>query len=247
MRTLAIAFLTGILGAVLAVVGGEITTRAHHVSDFEGGRGMLLAFVILPAGFIVGAIIGGVAAKKWPGPGFGGFAQAQLIGWGITAALALMVFGFAWWRAPRPPQVGGEDVDLAIEVRMPEGRTLPDTTFTVLFTSQGYGDDRRNADLYLDRTSMSDGRVVIPGLAILYNQSSRRYLVVNDTDGKHYWFDLPLRGRPAAKDLEWTDWWPAPGQSATRDINGNGGFQIRYRLQKTPAGDPGGTTEGAQQ
>ncbi len=244
MRTLAIAFLCGLLGAVLAALGGEVTTRAHGVSDFEGGRGMLIAFVILPAGFIVGAIIGGVVAKKWPAPGFGGFAQAQLIGWGITAALTFLVFGFAWWRAPRPPTIDGQDVDLAIEVRMPEGRSVPDTSFTVLFPTQGYGDDRRNADLQLDRTSVSEGRVVIPGMAILYNQSSRRYLIVNDTDGKHYWFDLPLRGHPSAKDLEWTAWWPAPGEAATRDINGNGGFQIRYRVQKVAAGSPGGSTNG---
>jgi hypothetical protein len=57
--------------------------------------------------------------------------------------------------------------------------------------------------------------------------------VVNDREGKYYWFDLPLRAKPRAEDLEWTEWWPAPGRTATSDINRNGGFQIRYRVQKT--------------
>jgi hypothetical protein len=45
------------------------------------------------------------------------------------------------------------------------------------------------------------------------------------------WFDLPLRARPTAADTAWTAWWPGPGERATADVHGNGGFQIRYRVQ----------------
>lgn len=232
MRTFGIALLTAIFGAVLAAVCGDFVTGAFRVSDFEGGRGMLIAFVLIPAGFILGGILGFIVARSVPGTGVGGFAKAQGIAWGASLAIALVVSGLLYWRAPRTPQLDGQDLGLELEVRFPEGRTLPDTSFTVLFTTRGFGDDRANAELDLGRASQSEGRVVIPGTASLNNQSSERFLVVNDTDGKHYWFDLPLRSHPSSKDLEWTAWWPAPGQSATRDVNGNGGFQVRYRVRK---------------
>ena len=152
-----------------------------------------------------------------------------------VSVIAMLVFGFSIWRAPRLPTIDGQSLNLAFEVRMPEGRTAPtgDDEFSVLMTSRGSGDDRRNADLVLDSTSLSEGRVVVPATAPLRTTTSQRFLVVNDTGGKHYWFDLPLAAKPGPDDERWTEWWPAPGQSATADVNGNGGFQIRFRVQKT--------------
>jgi len=236
MRTLLIALLTGAVGAVLAVIGGDMATRAHHVSNMEGGRGMLVVFAIAPAGALLGIIIGFVVARSVPGSGLAGFAKAQGIAGVLMAAVSVLVFGFALWRAPRPPQLEGRSLALELEVRFPAGRGIPDSTgdFSLLLLSRGYGDDRHNAELKLDATTKSDGRVVIPGSALLYTTTRQRFLVVSDVGGQHYWFDLPLRARPRAADESWTDWWPQPGETATSDIHGNGGFQIRYRVQKLP-------------
>ena len=235
MRTILIALINGVAGAILGFLGGDLSTRAHNVSNFEGGRAMGLVFLIAPAGFIVAAAIGVVVALKLPEPGLSGYAKAQGVALLFATGLAVIVFGYAIWRAPRPPMIEGQTLSLEFEVRMPEGRTVPgpEDTFTVLMTSRGYGDDRHNAELRLDATTMSEGRVVIPARAFLRTTTTRRFLVVNDVGGKYYWFDLPLRARPTAADEEWTAWWPAPGQSATVDVNGNGGFQIRYRVLKT--------------
>lgn len=234
MRTVLIAVLNGVAGAVLGFIGGDLATRAHHVSNFEGGRAMGIVFLIVPASFIAAAIIGVVVAHKIPEPGMGGFARAQGVALLLAVVVAVAVFGYAIWRAPTPPKIGGQTLNLDFEVRMPEGRTVPgpDDKFSVLMTSRGFGDDRHNADLRLDATTSSEGRVVIPASAFLYTSTSQRFLVVNDTGGKYYWFDLPLRAKPGSEDEQWTDWWPAPGMSATSDINGNGGFQIRYRVQR---------------
>lgn len=242
MRTILIALITGVAGALLALLGGDLATRAHRVSDFEGGRGMLLVFVIVPAGFLVAGGLGFLVARKMADPGLAGFARAQGVALLGAALLAAAVFGLAYLKAPRAPSLDGQYLNLEFEVRMPEGRVAPDSTdgFTVLMTSRGSGDDRRNADLKVDSIYTSDGRVVIPAAAFLRTTTTQRSLVVNDLEGKYYWFDLPLRARPRAEDEQWTDWWPAPGQSATADINGNGGFQIRYRVQRIP-------TEGANQ
>lgn len=236
MRTLLISLLTGALGAILAFIGGDMATRAHGVSNMEGGRAMAVAFLIGPAGCIVGIIVGIIVAKHSAAPAFAGFARAQGLAWLITAALAILVFGYAIWRAPRAPQLDGQSLNLEFEVRMPEGRSAPDSGagFTVLMTSRGSGDDRKNADLRLDSTTLSEGRVVIPASAFLYTTTTQRFLVINDVGDKHYWFDLPLRASPRSEDESWTGWWPQPGQQATADINGNGGFQIRYRVAKIP-------------
>ena len=234
MRTVLIALINGVAGAILGFIGGDLATRAHNVSNFEGGRAMGIVFLIVPASFVGAAIIGVIVAHRFPQPGMDGFAKAQGIALLGAVVVAAAVFGFAIWRAPRVPMLDGQALALEFEVRMPEGRTVPtaEDDFTILMTSRGSGDDRRNADLLLNSTKTSDGRVVIPANGRLFTSTTQRFLVINDRGEKHYWFDLPLRAEPKAEDLEWTDWWPAPGQTATSDINGNGGFQIRYRVQK---------------
>jgi MFS family permease len=238
MRTFLLALLAAVAGAILAFIGGDMATRAHGVSNMEGGRAMAVVFVIVPVGILVGIIVGVLVAKLAAVPaGAAGLAQAALLAILITSALAILVFGYSIWRAPRQPMINGQHLNLEFEVRMPEGRTAPASSndFSVLVMSRGSGDDRHNADLMLDSASMSDGRVVIPARGYLYTSTTRRFLVVNDGADKHYWFDLPLRAKPRSEDERWTSWWPDAGKSATSDINGNGGFQIRYRVQRIPA------------
>ncbi len=238
MRTLLIAVLTGAVGAVLAVIGGDMTTRAHHVSNMEGGRAMLVLYAIAPAGALLGIIVGVVMARSVPGPGFGAFAKAQGIALLLTSTVSVVVFGFALWRAPRPPELDGQSLTLEFEIRLPPGRAVPDSTgdFSVVLFSRGYGDDRRSADLKLDATTRSDARIVVPASAFLYTTTRQRFLIVNDLGDRHYWFDLPLPARPGRQAETWTDWWPRPGETATTDTHGNGGFQIRYHVQKVPPG-----------
>jgi hypothetical protein len=197
---------------------------------------MLVLFAIAPAGALLGIIIGFVTARSIPGPGFGSFAKAQGIAGLITLAVSAVVFGFALWRAPRPPQLEGQSLRLEFEVRLPPGRTVPDSVddFSVVLLSRGYGDDRRSAELKLDSITESEGRVVIPASALLYTTTRQRFLIVHDVGGQYYWFDLPLDARPRKEAEAWTDWWPKPGETATSDIHGNGGFQIRYRVEKVP-------------
>ncbi len=234
MRTFVLALITAAAGAILAFIGGDMATRAHGVSNMEGGRAMAIVFMIAPAGAIVGVLVGILVSKRFAVPsGAPGFAQSAGLSFLVVSALAIIVFGYSIWSAPREPSINGQHLNLEFEVRMPEGRTVPDTDgdLSVLVLSRGSGDDRHNADLKLDSPTMSDGRVVIPAIGYLYTSTTQRFLVVNDVGDKNYWFDLPLRAKPRAEDEQWTTWWPDSGKSATADINGNGGFQIRYRVQ----------------
>ena len=90
LRVILIALLTAVAGAVLSVVASLYLTELYHVSNFEGGRGMLIFFAIAPLGLIVGFIIGLIVALRSRGTGFGGFAKAQGIALGIAIGLALL-------------------------------------------------------------------------------------------------------------------------------------------------------------
>src|SRR5207249_8030772 len=76
LRVIVISFLTAITGAVLSVVASLYLTELYHVSDFEGGRGMLIFFALAPLGLIVGFIIGLIVALRSRGTGFGGVCQS---------------------------------------------------------------------------------------------------------------------------------------------------------------------------
>jgi hypothetical protein len=234
VRTFFVALGAAVAGVVLSCVGGDFATRAHGVSNIEGGRAMLVAFAIAPAGALVAFITGFVTARKIRAPGFVGYVKAQLAALALVTALAFVVFGYAVWRAPRPPLLDGQPLALDFEVRMPDGRAAPSSMdlFSVLMTSNGQGDDRHLAELRWEEVGKSDGRVVIPASARLHTTTRERFLVVNDVGGAFYWFDLPLAAHPRHEDESWSAWWPKAGETATRDIHGNGGFQIRYRVRK---------------
>jgi len=55
LRVIGIAFLTAIAGAVLSVVASLYLTELYHVSNFEGGRGMLIFFALAPLGLMASA------------------------------------------------------------------------------------------------------------------------------------------------------------------------------------------------
>jgi MFS family permease len=87
LRVIAIAFLTALAGGILSVVASLYLTELYHVSNFEGGRGMLMFFARAPLGLVVGFIIGLIIALRSRGTGFGGFAKAQGVALGIAIGL----------------------------------------------------------------------------------------------------------------------------------------------------------------
>src|SRR5256885_17175266 len=76
LRVIVIAFLTAIAGGILSVAASLYLTELYLVSNFEGGRGMLIFFALAPLGLVVGFIVGLIVALRSRGAGFGGFAKA---------------------------------------------------------------------------------------------------------------------------------------------------------------------------
>jgi MFS family permease len=125
LRVIAIAFLTAIAGGSLSVVASLYLTELYHVSNFEGGRGMLIFFALAPLGLIVGFLIGLVVALRSRENGFGGFARAQGIAFGIALGLAAIVSGVLYFAADHPPKLDGKSLALEFELKIPPALKLP--------------------------------------------------------------------------------------------------------------------------
>jgi MFS family permease len=124
LRVIAVAFLTAIAGGIFSVVASLYLTELYHVSNFEGGRRMLIFFALAPLGLLVGFIIGLVVALRSRGTGFGGFAKAQGIALGIAIGLAAVVSGILYLTADHPPKLDGKPIALEFELKIPSAQKL---------------------------------------------------------------------------------------------------------------------------
>jgi hypothetical protein len=96
-------------------------TELYHVSNFEGGRGMLIFFALAPLGFTIGLVVG----LRSRGAGFGGFAKAQGIALGIAIGLAAVVSGILYLAADHRPKLDGKPLALEFELKIPPALKLP--------------------------------------------------------------------------------------------------------------------------
>ena len=118
---------------------------------------------------------------------------------------------------------------------LPEGGDLPRSgyvTNSAVLVSNDNSTRRVGVTLDFSRTTTVDDRVAIPGVTWLAETTRRRSLAISDSSAG-YWFDLPLQAKPDSGDLAWSDWFPAPGQRASADVRGPGGFQVRWRVTPT--------------
>jgi MFS family permease len=150
LRVIAIAFLTAIAGAVLSVVASLYLTELYHVSNFEGGRGMLIVFALAPLGLIVGFVIGLVVALWSRGTGFGGFAKAQGIALGIATGFAAIVSGILYLAADHPPKLDGKSLTLEFELKIPAALKLPAQPSEQTLYASLYANNRDNRCALLD-------------------------------------------------------------------------------------------------
>src|SRR5438093_6153783 len=206
LRVIAIAFLTAIAGAVLSVMASLYLTELYHVSNFEGGRGMLIFFALAPLGLIVGFIIGLVVALHSRGAGFGGFAKAQGIALGIAIGLAAIVSGVLYLAADHPPKLDGKSLALAFERNIPPTLRLPPQPSEQTLHASLYanGRDNRYALLDYDKIASRDNYVFVPGKASLLSQTFNRDLlvVIEGEGGAGKFIKLKLRAKPRREDEE---------------------------------------------
>jgi len=234
-RVIAIAILTAIAGTILSVVASAYLTELYHVSDFEGGRGMLIFFALAPLGFIVGLIIGLIVALLSREIGFGGFAKAQGIALGITIGLAATVSGILFLAADHPPTLDGKSLALEFEVKIPPTLKLPPRPDVQNLHASLYANDRDNryAQLDYDKIATRDGYIVVPGKTSLLSQTFNRDLLVSieSEGGASQFIKLKLRAKPTKEDEAWSDWMTATERADLSSVPEGERIAVRYRVQ----------------
>ena len=220
---------------ILSIAASLYLTELYHVSNFEGGRGMLIFFALAPLGFIVGSIVGSIVALLSRGPGFGGFAKVLGIALGITLGLAAIVSGVLYLAADHPPILDGKSLALEFELKIPPTLKLPAQPSVQNLHASLYANDRDNryALLDYDKISTRDGYVVVPGKVSLLSQTFNRDLLVSiETEGGASQFiKLKLRAKPTKEDEEWSDWMTATESADLSPVPEPERIAVRYRVQ----------------
>ncbi|HEX7023750.1 MAG TPA: hypothetical protein VF187_02940 [Gemmatimonadales bacterium] len=237
MRSLAtalIALVTGVAGMVLTFLVADPVTRAYHVSDMEGGRGMFIAFILAPAGFLLGAVTGFVMARTSHAVDVAGYFKAQ----GVALLVVLLgigaIGGLSWLAADRPPTIGGKPAVLELEIRLPMDSTVATDLHAAdlhasLFENTKYN---RFAQLELDSAIVRDGYLTVPGEAWLFTRRPGRELLVGMGTENSSVFELPLPGKPTTADTVWTSWLET-GRAADSSLPMNERkYQVRYRVKR---------------
>jgi MFS family permease len=235
LRVIGIAFVTAIAGAVLSVVASLYLTELYHVSNFEGGRGMLIFFALAPLGLIVGFIIGLVVALCSRGTGFGGFAKAQGIALGVAVALTASISGILYLAADHPPKLDGKSLALEFELKIPPALKFPVQPSVQTLHASLYANDRDNryAELDYDKIATRDGYVFVPGRASLLSQTFNRDLLVSieGEGGASQFIKLKLRAKPRKEDEAWSDWIAATERADLSPVPEPERIAVRYRVQ----------------
>lgn len=231
------ALLTGLLALF---VGGVIAAMAvdwYHISGREGESGYFVAAIAILS-FGAGVLIGLITARMVAGGAHPGFLRALGISLGLVIGIGALSLGLTRALADVPPEIDGEPLLLAVEIRWPEGQkeapraegtdeasiglhSIPYFSHTVRASEYG--------PLWMEDAHQVEGRWVVPGAVSVFTSRGTRMLTVNtggkDTPG----FQVRLPAFPRKKNLEWSGWEPnfRPGVKVPPDL-----VSFRYRVQR---------------
>jgi MFS family permease len=232
---LTVALLTAVITAIVTAPVAEKMTKVHGMSDFEGGRGMAIAFLFIPAGFVGGLLLGLLGTKLvgavewsqfWKAAGLS-IALGQVALWGISGLSLLGI--------PQPPLLDGQPLALEVEVMVPKTRITPRSLEPDQIRLSLYAGPKDNAYATIDRSRFQevDSMLTVHALAPLNSKAYGRTFSFHIGEDTWLAFDLnELPAKPTAAHFEWSE--PSPlrdakvaGQQSTlSDV------LLRYRVVK---------------
>ncbi len=215
--SLLVAAATGVVGALVSGFVTNLATGWYRVTSREGQAGYFIlnmGFLGFLGGFAVGLVVSRlVSGGANPGAG-------RALGISVAVVLAVSTVAGATSRllADIPPDMGGEELWLLVEVRFPAARPpspVEERRVTRLYLGSAGRFSRavrvrREGVLWLD-DARSDGESwVVPGAVEIFTSRGRPLLEVEVDDKPAAAFLLPLPGHPGPKDREWSGWLSGP-------------------------------------
>ena len=236
---LTVALLCGLITAAATAPVADKVTRKLKVSDREGGRGMAIAFIFIPLGFVGGAVLGVLGTKLAHAAAWGQFLHALGLGLGLSLGALVAIAGLFLLGVQRPPTLDGEVLDLEAEITVPKElrpqRPLDERNPRASL----YAGPKDNRYMEVDRKRLNAGAdaLVVPVRSRLNSVAGSRMLTIILDDDRSYTLDMPLQPVPRAEDLQWTK--PMPMRHSS--ITGNGytypDVLVRYRVVKAGKAD----------
>jgi hypothetical protein len=235
LRAFFVALLTAIVGCVLAFFVGDYLTRLGHMSNMEGGRGMFVVFASAPLGILTGLVIGIISSVLVRPQGAAGFFIAQ--GWSFlfVCALAGLLVGVPYLLSDKPPRIGGKELSLEFELRVPAQFSIPDTPSGDSIRVSLYTGNRETTYAFIDWASIKRAPegAIIPGRVQLLDHNPARSLfaIVGNDPMAGQFITLKLPSNPRLEDEQWSDWIHATQQANLGPIPEAAQFSARYRVR----------------
>lgn len=226
--------LCAVLACLLAAGIAALCVEWFRISDFEGAAGYCVVFIAL-GGSVIGFVTGVVTTLVVMG-GQGNFARGFGISVALLLAAAALAIGIAWLLGDIPPKLGGDTLELLVELQSPPGWKLPKKAmrggFFIRLESVSHASVVRASEygqIHWAGTREADGRVIIPASIYVFTSTGKRRISAAFEKTTALNFALPLPAHPKAEFEQWSAWLPAesePGRSQ--------GFRYRFRVMRYP-------------
>jgi MFS family permease len=236
LRAFAIGVITAVVGMFLAIFASDYLTRIYHVSDMEGQRGMAVIFLFAPLGFVVGFVIGAIAALRTRWSGVVGFIKTQGLSILIIIAIGGAVSGLLWLGADKPPKIDGKELVLEFELKIPPAIQIPEelNDYTIRASLYANNRDNRYASIDLKSITKQDSYIIVSGTAALMSHSANRSLLasIGNEPGASQFIDLKtLPGAPRKENETWSDWTLATQRADLTPVPEPERIAVRYRVR----------------
>ena len=239
-----LAVLTGILGLFAAGLIANACVSWYRISGFEGKAGYFVVFTALLGG-AVAVIVGLVTARLVAGSTTPGFLRALAIACGITIGVAGSAAILAWWLGDIPPKIDGQELDLAVEIRLPAGEARPEwKADDARFFLQSIVNHRMRkyqvGELRPAEARQEGGRWIVPGSAFLFTMRGLRGISLEHEGKSIAGFIVPLPARPGPAYEQWSEWGPRPpaGEAAWPETKASFRFRVVRITPPPPEPDP---------
>jgi hypothetical protein len=236
LRVLLIVCITAAAGLVLGAVVGDYITRALHVSEMEGGRGMMVIFICAPLGGLVGAAIGLVVSLLIRQPGAAGFFKAQGVSLLAACAIAGFLWGIFYLGMDKPPLIDGKHLTLDFELRLPASVKIPEQPDGHAIRVSLYETRNENRYGFIDWNSIvrQPDQITISGHSNLMAHSSDRSLLVSigDESTAPQMFEVRIPPAPRKENEVWSQWITATKRGDLSPVPEPERFSLRYRVRE---------------
>jgi hypothetical protein len=249
LLSIVVGVLTAAAGCVGAGILGSFCAKWYRISSFEGGAGYYVVGIAL-LGLFGGFVIGVVASRIVAASASPGFLKALGSSTGVIGGILVLIAGFAWLAADFPPKLGGKELVVEVEARMPQGFAPPTdeaalSYWYVTITADTGARHQSSGPLEFQKARQEGGRWVVPATVFLGTSDPGKSLGVVVKSGVTQFFRFPLAGKPTRADMQWSPWLTDAHEGNLQEIPESERAAARYRVQYyvPPPPEPPGPTQ----